>query len=221
MIAVIKGDIINSRFVRDADLWMSPLKQLLSQWGKQPRDWDFAWGDAFQIETPKIKDVLLLAFLIKACIKQVRLDENDRTNKIDVRLSIGIENKYYQGERVLESAGVAYIYAGEQFDKLKSLKTNLSIKSPWEDFDESMNLYLKLVDVLMEKWPITSAELAYIVLNNPNIKQQEIADQLNIQQSSVSTRWKNSNVDEILAVNQFYRKRIRKLLHDIDKIHYI
>ncbi len=33
MIAVIKGDIIASRHLKDQEKWLSPLEQLLESWG--------------------------------------------------------------------------------------------------------------------------------------------------------------------------------------------
>jgi hypothetical protein len=49
MIAVIKGDIIASRKIQDPEVWMNPLKALLSKWGDSPKDWELVWGDFFPI----------------------------------------------------------------------------------------------------------------------------------------------------------------------------
>jgi hypothetical protein len=50
MVAVIKGDIINSRLIINQDKWLIPLEDLLNEWGKSPEIWEVAWGDSFQLE---------------------------------------------------------------------------------------------------------------------------------------------------------------------------
>lgn len=50
MIAVITGDIINSR-AEDVSLWMPVLKKELQKIGERPKDWEIYRGDSFQIKT--------------------------------------------------------------------------------------------------------------------------------------------------------------------------
>ena len=70
MIAVIKGDIIASRKLTDQEKWLSPLKNLLSTWGKTPEQWELVWGDFFQIEIDHPEEALQKAFIIKTLIKK-------------------------------------------------------------------------------------------------------------------------------------------------------
>ncbi|WP_221407998.1 hypothetical protein [Proteiniphilum sp. X52] len=65
MIAVIKGDIIASRKLTDQEKWQSPLKKLLSTWGKAPEQWELVWGDFFQIEIDHPEEALQKALIIK------------------------------------------------------------------------------------------------------------------------------------------------------------
>lgn len=207
MLAVIKGDIINSRKMESSELWLKPLKRLFSTWGKEPEHWEFIWGDTFQLEINSVDQALLAAFLIKSEIKQVastRERNNRRSSKIDVRMSIGIGEKSFSAERISESYGTAFINAGEKFEDLKKEKTTLLLKSPWEEFDRTFNLYLSLVGVIMDKWTINSAELAKIVLLNPQRTQKEIGELLGINQSSVSSRWEIAKISEILKVEKMY-----------------
>ncbi len=85
------------------------------------------------------------------------------------------------------------------------------IKSPWQDFDEEMNLYLKLASVFMDNWSVASAELVEMALRHPSFTQKEIGLHLGIKQNSVSGRWKRAHVDELLAVEQLYRHKLEKL----------
>lgn len=204
MIAVIKGDIIASRSLVDQEEWLTPLETLLAQWGETPKQWELAWGDSFQIEIPKPEDAFHKAFMIKAVMK--------KTGTIDVRMSIGIGEKTFDGKRVSESNGPAFIYAGEKFDQLKKENTTLAILSPWINFDEEMNLYLKLAGTFMDNWSVSSAELIEIVLSQPNAIQTEIGQQLGIRQNSVSGRWKRAHIDELVAVERTFRVKIKELL---------
>lgn len=213
MVAIITGDIIASRKMINQEKWLSPLKYLFNTWGDTPKDWKLDRGDYFQVEITNIEEALKKALEIKALIKKVKpLDERKTISAIDVRMAIGIGEKTYSGESISESNGTAFIYSGEKFDVLKKENVTLGLKTPWQNFDEEMNLYLKLVGTFMNKWSVSSAELLEIVLKNPNVTQDEIGKQLGIQQSGVSRRWNRANVNEILEVNKMFQKKIKTLL---------
>lgn len=213
MIAVIKGDIIGSRKLKDQEIWLKPLKKLLSTWGRSPQYWDLVWGDLFQVEISNPEEALKKAIEIKALIKKIApIDDQKKISTIDVKLAIGIGEKTYAGERISESNGSAFIYAGEKFEELKKSNINIGIKSPSKAFDEEFNLYLKLASTFMDSWTVSSAELIEIVLRNPNLNQAAIGKELGIKQSGVSGRWNRAHVDEILEVEKTFRNKTRKML---------
>lgn len=210
MVAIITGDIISSRKIVNQEKWLSPLKNLLKSWGETPKDWKLDRGDFFQVEIKNIDEALNKALQIKALIKNVKPnDENKKISTIDVRLAIGIGEKTYSGESISESNGPAFINSGEKFDVLKKENVTIGVKTPWRDFDEEINLYLKLSSIFMDKWSVSSAELMQIILNNPNSTQEEIGKKLGIKQNSVSGRWNRANVSEILDVERIFRKKIK------------
>jgi hypothetical protein len=212
MVAVITGDIIASRKLVNQKKWLLPLKNLFSSWGDSPKDWNLDRGDFFQVEITDCTEVLKKAFEIKALIKKVEpLDIGKKISTIDVRLAIGIGEKTYSGENISESNGPAFINSGEKFDLLKKENITLGIKTPWQDFDEEFNLYLKLTSIFMDKWSVSSAELVELVLKDSNMTQEETGKQLGIQQSGVSRRWNRANVKELLEVNTIFKKKIKKL----------
>ncbi|TVP49413.1 MAG: hypothetical protein EA341_09250 [Mongoliibacter sp.] len=213
MIAVIKGDIIASRKIQDPEVWMNPLKELLSRWGDSPKDWELVWGDFFQLEIKEPITAFGKALAIKALIKNVVHNKEDKSNGLlDVRLAIGIGAKTYAGTRISESNGPAFIHAGERFEKLKKDKINLAIQSPWEEFDKEMNLYLKLAGTFMDSWTVSSAELVAIYLDNPKATQEEIGEKLGIRQNSVSGRWSRAKVDELIEINKVFQHKLNNLL---------
>lgn len=213
MVAVISGDIIASRKLDNQGKWLSPLKDLLSSWGDSPKDWQLERGDFFQVEIASPGDALKKALEIKSIIKTVKpSDERKKISTIDVRLAIGIGEKAYTGKSISESNGPAFINSGEKFDLLKKENSTLGIKTPWPNFDEEINLYLRLTCLFMDKWSVSSAELMQIVLHNPNITQEEIGKKLGIKQNSVSDRWNRANVNEIFELERMFRKKINPLL---------
>ena len=152
MIAVLTGDIINS--TKDEHLqWLDTLKKVLSQYGKEPKNWEIFRGDSFQLEiSPEI--ALYCAIHIKAAIKQ--------QPDLDVRIAIGIGNKIYSAEKITQSNGEAFIFSGESFDKIH--KDRMVIKTPWKDLTNEVNLYLDLALLTMNSWLPATA----IVVKNRN-----------------------------------------------------
>jgi hypothetical protein len=213
MIAVIKGDIIASRKLENQALWLKPLKNLLASWGENHKNWELHSGDFFQIEISNPEEALKKVFEIKTLIKKVEpIDKTKKSSTIDVRIAVGIGEKTYSGDSISENNGPAYIYSSEKFDVLKKENVTIGIKTSWKNFDEEMNLYLKLAGTFMDKWTVSSAELIQIVLNNPDITQEEIGKQLGIKQNSVSGRWNRANMNEILELEKMYRNKIKSLL---------
>lgn len=214
MIAVIKGDIINSRSISDPEQWLLPLKELFEKWGSAPQQWEFFWGDFFQIEISDPADALAVAFEIKALVKSLApRDYNKKTSPIDVRMAIGIGDKSYSSARISESNGEAFIYSGERFDTLKKEKITLAVRSPWTEIDEEVNLYLSLAQLFMDKWSLSSAEIVQAIWQMPSATQAEIGVKLGIKQNSVSGRWSRANADELRAIELRFRKLINgKLL---------
>lgn len=213
MIAIITADIINSRKLNSQELWMQPLKEFLNNTiGKSPEKWEIFRGDYFQVEIDNPEKALNIALRIKTLIKKIETNYTKRSSDIDVRIAIGIGTKDYVASRVSESNGQAYILSGEKFEKLKKEKINLSIQTPWIDFDKEMNLYLKLAAISMDKWSISSSEIIFMALENSNKTQSEIGFELGIEQNSVSGRWKRAHTDEIIEMEQMFREKIKKYL---------
>lgn len=213
MIGILNGDIIGSRNLINQDLWLDPLKTLFNRWGMSPQTWEIIWGDTFQIQISSPADTLHAALQIKSLIKGLRINDNFKTNsELDVRISIGIGDKTFTAPRISESNGQAFILAGQKFERLKKEKTRLAIKTPWDDFDKEMNVYFRLLSVIMDSWTVQSAELMAIVLNNKNLTQEEIGRLLEIKQNSVSGRWARSHVDEVLEFENIFRKKVSQLI---------
>ncbi|MFT6866923.1 MAG: hypothetical protein ACJA08_001761 [Cyclobacteriaceae bacterium] len=51
MVAILTGDIINSR-KSDVIDWIGKLKKVLNQYGNTPKNWEIFRGDSFQLLVP-------------------------------------------------------------------------------------------------------------------------------------------------------------------------
>ncbi|WP_029034585.1 SatD family protein [Salinimicrobium terrae] len=199
MKAVITGDIINSR-IELASQWLPILKKILQQFGKNPEQWEITRGDSFQLLlAPEV--ALYAAFQIKAGIKQLR--------DLDVRMGIGIGEQDHEASKISEANGPAFVRSGECFENLK--KQNLGIITGNPEKDEIFNLLLNLALLTANNWSSTVAETISIFLQNPEKSQTELAKQLNKSQSSLSEALKRGGFDEIIQLENFYRKEIHSL----------
>jgi predicted XRE-type DNA-binding protein len=199
MEAVITADVINSREA-SPDIWLSLLKDTLQNVGAEYRTWEVYRGDSIQLITSPI-NALKLGILLKAVTKQVP--------NLDIRMAIGIGEITYRAEKVSSSNGPAFINSGEAFDALN--KNTLAIKTPWKDFDEVLNIMLDLATLTMDNWKPAMAEIFKKQLENPNLKQVEIAESLHKKQSNVSYSLKKAGYDEIMNCVEYYKREIEKL----------
>ncbi|HEX8269058.1 MAG TPA: hypothetical protein VF581_04125 [Flavobacterium sp.] len=200
MTSVITGDIINSRKL-SSELWVGGLKQLLGTKGKTPQDWEIYRGDEFQIEINP-QHALLTAIQIKAYLKKL---------KLDARMSIGIGEKNYDGAKITESNGTAFINSGELFETLKKEKLTLAVNSANAEFDYQMNLMLRLASSIMNNWLPQSAEFVLIAIEHRNLSQEELGALLGINQAAVSRRQTRAQFELIMELDTFFRKQIKNL----------
>lgn len=199
MTSIITGDIINSK-KSSPKLWLETLKTILNSYGNSPLSWEIYRGDSFQLEINP-KQALKACVLIKATIKQF---EN-----IDVRLAIGIGEKTYQSNKITESNGSAFVNSGECFEALK--KTTLAVKSPFNEFDNSINIMLELAQLILNNWTSTSAILIKTALENPDLNQSQLAKILKRTQGNISQGLKRAGYDEISKLLYYYETQIQTL----------
>lgn len=199
MVAVITGDVVNSRGL-EPQIWLDDLKLALNGFGDEPSSWFVFRGDSFQLEVD-VMDALLASLLIKSTLKQHK--------NIDVRLAIGIGEVSYKASIVAESNGSAYVNSGESFDALK--KQKLTIKSPWKNFDRSMNIILHLATFTIDGWTTNMALIVNTLLLNPKTTQKELALKLDKKQSNISLSLKNAGFIHLKQILKYYSYEIKRL----------
>jgi hypothetical protein len=196
MIAVITGDIINSRKGK-VETWINSLKETLNQYGAEPKHWEIYRGDSFQLSLVPEK-ALLAAHHIKSTIKQ--------TKTHDVRMAIGLGDEKYSSPKITESHGSAFINSGECFEDLK--KQTLAIKSNNKKLDQSLNIMISLSLLTTNNWSSTVSEVIKAAIEHPEKNQKDIAKLLNKSQSSISEALKRGGFEEIMKMNAYYKKNI-------------
>lgn len=199
MIAIITGDIVNSKAVQ-AEKWIHTLKSTLDKYGQTPKYWEIFRGDSFQLRLP-IEQAILGSLYIKASIKQFE--------KLDVRIGIGIGDLEYESSKITESNGSAFVRSGECFDALK--KQNIIFKSGNEELDQAINTMLGLSLYISDKWSKTVSKIIKLALERPELKQIELANRLDKSQSNISEALKRGGFDEIMRMNTYYENQILKL----------
>ena len=199
MRAVITGDIINSRKQPPAE-WLPLLKEVLSNYGRNPREWEIFRGDSFQLIVPT-KKALHVAIHLKAGIKTIK--------DLDVRIAIGIGEQDHKAKKISESNGSAFVRSGEGFESLK--KQNMGIFTGNPEEDELLKLLLTLALLTMNSWSTTVAMAIKTALENPEKSQTELAVLLGKSQSSLSEALKRGAFDEISNLEEFYRKKMDRL----------
>jgi len=200
MVAVITGDIINSRKV-NSEIWLPRLKEYLSKIIEDTEKWEIYRGDSFQAEVaPEI--ALEVALCIKALIKS--------NSKIDVRMAIGIGEINFKGIKITESYGTAYINSGEGFESIKG--GTLAIRTPFEAFDDYFNTVLRLLSFVTANWKPVTAETIFYTLTHKDLLQKEIAERLAKDATTVNKALKRGGYDEVEETINLYTKKIQECL---------
>jgi len=199
MIAVLTGDVVNSKS-ENAELWLEALKSTLELYGKTPKDWEIYRGDSFQLGVSNEK-AILASIHLKSAIKQFE--------DLDVRIGIGLGKQNYESNQITESNGSAFVRSGKSFDGLK--KQNMFLKSDNKKFDDAINVMLSLSLLTADRWSPTVAKIIKLSIENPNLKQKELADKLNKSQSSISEALKRGGFNEMMMMNNYYKNRIAEL----------
>jgi len=201
MICIITGDIVGSRKIKDS--WLLSLKTGLKTVSNQHSKGEIYRGDSFQVEVDP-KNAMRAAAYLKACI---------RVNKpADVRMGIGIGDLKNKRKKLSESSGDAFVNSGAAFDSLKQAKVNLAIKTDNPDFDEEINVLIKLSLISMDSWGEVAAEMVKLALENENLLQSELAAISGRTQSSVSEALKRAHYTEIMEMDKLYRKKLNQMI---------
>ena len=203
MNAVITGDIISSTSIP-----FEERKKLLEIFDKIVNDLqslcelkcEIFRGDSFQILVEKAELALEVAVLIRAGLK-MNTPENSKIIW-DARVAIGVGEIEFIDDKVITSDGEAFKYSGRAFDEL--IKTNLTIKTRWNNINEELKLSTLFADDIISNWTEIQAFVVYKSLLLKKSK-KEIADEKNKSEQNISKISVNAKEKLIRQyINRYY-----------------
>lgn len=200
MIAVLTGDIINSREV-NAEEWQPRLKAYFDSVTNNDEKWAIYRGDSFQIQV-NANEALNIAICIKSLIK---------TNpKIDVRIAIGIGDISFEEKKITESNGTAFVNSGDAFEMLKN--NTLRLKTPYQEFDACFNPIFKLLSFIIDNWKPATSETIFYALTYRGLLQKEIAEKLQKDRTTVNRALKRGAYEEIVDIIDLFDQKISECI---------
>lgn len=217
MQAVISGDIISSSEYSEK-LLETVIKNLQDEFDSiaEEEAGTFAvWrGDSFQGVLYDARDALNTAIKLKALVNQTSTDNTEKGVKsqaaeADVRIATAagiIENPHQQPASSNEET---YVRSGKKLDAMSKQKRTIVADLPDESLNRELDVELNLLEFVMERWSVASAQLIYCKLSG--MDDHEIAEYLEISLPAVYKRKKTSGwkacklvldrYEELLATN--------------------
>lgn len=204
--AVLTGDLIKSRQLKNSGVsYIEHLNKSLEYVGKTYQYPPTIYrGDSFQGVTadPKraLKDAIILRLML---ISSSNVDE--KVPRIDARVSIGvgeIDNLPNRTYNLGEMNGEAFEYSGLQLEYIRNIKQNLAVKTPWEETNEELNIYCKMIDRLIRRWTKKKCEAVMYRLEGYTL--HDIGEKLNIDGSAVHYRLEQTDYDIVESIIQRY-----------------
>ncbi|HKG69721.1 MAG TPA: hypothetical protein VKA92_12690 [Segetibacter sp.] len=228
-LAVITGDIVASREIDTSSRQSlyADLKTFLSLLKKEEwiSNYEMFRGDSFQCVLEKKEYVLRASLLIRAFIKSyVSLEDKKKygrhlsegrittkgyfPGKQDIRLSVGIgQVDFYNKNNLAHSDGEAFQISGEELDHIKKAQYRMILKTNNEDFNESIEPTILLLDAVLQKWTNNQAETVLYKLKN--FKEEEIGKALKISQPAVNQRVRTSQWFAIEKSLNYFEKKLK------------
>lgn len=215
-VAIITGDIVNSREIEDRDLFLNELKLIFKQIESAilfEKPFEIYRGDSFQAMVKYPKDAILVAILLRTGLRS--LNSNHKQKEVpldqlkDARISIGIGKMNFIDKSITSSDGEAFVLSGEGLDSMKKNDERLKIVVENKELLDVFKVTTTLATAIINKWSNYSAETMYRHLLY-NETQKEMAKALNISQPAVHKRKVAANADAIDLYLSFITQLIQK-----------
>lgn len=197
--AVLTGDIVKSREISPRAQLIKRLKEALEKLKETHQaEYSIYRGDSFQMLIPSAPAAALAAVIIRSKL----ISHSPRKSSTwDTRISIGLGDITFRGEKVSESDGPAFLRSGKGMDELNKANRRLIIKAPWERADRSLSLVTRFADDIVSNWSRYSAETAFYSLVYDE-SQSVLAKRLGKSQSTINERISTAKLELIKAYIQ-------------------
>ena len=156
---VITGDLVNSTNI--AAEWRQAVVEALhicitESMSLTPVKMEMYRGDSFQVVVDKPEYALAVAIALRAKLKATTPEKQEMW---DARLSIGIGDISFESNNILTSDGEAFRLSGRSFDNIG--KKRLNISTPWQEFDNAIDLVTRFADDVITSWTARQAKVVY------------------------------------------------------------
>lgn len=217
-IAVITGDIVNSGLIRDFNrkMLLTKLKNTFREINDEilhesRSPFEIFRGDSFQAVIKKTELSLLVSMLIRAKLRSLIVDENEKRRPVrknwDARIAIGIGEQDFTTRKIIESDGPAFQYSGTTLNTMHQTPRRLKIQTPWPDVNSELEVSFSFADEIISEWSVFQAEAFYLLLLTGNT-QKAVAEMLNISGPALHFRLRSGKFESI----ELFKKRFESLI---------
>lgn len=208
MKSTLKAGIITADIVESTEIQLDIREKLFSQFNdglnqiKKQFSIEYEWyrGDALQVKTTDISLSIRIALLIKLWIKSF---EKETKKSYDIRLSVGIGTIELDKKELSLSDGEAFRISGRNLDSLKSTKQSIIIDS--NDLNSnSLKAESILLNAIIDNVTPTQSKVLFFKLKG--FKEEEIAKQLGLVQSTINQHSNSGNWNAISKYLDYFEK---------------
>ncbi len=184
-IAVLTGDVIDSRKITDRQRLYALLDDILAELATRHggRGERFR-GDGFQLALPKAAAAMEVTIALRAAL----IEHSETDQRWDARIAVAVGPASWPGNGRLATAdSEPFVRSGHDLDALSEGSAHLSLALLDETDDGSLALLTRYLDDMVASWSRYSAEVVRLSLASET-SQQAMADHLGIKQPSVHKR---------------------------------
>ncbi len=169
-------------------------------------------GDNIQVEVDTPAFAMNIALLLKTAVNRISFDKvKKRKAPVDVRIAIGIGEVEAERSNVNVSFGEAYMLSGRTLDSMKKAKRLIEIRTNDKETDRELSTELRLLEVIMNNWKITSADVLFWTLLG--LDEKQVSEKLGISQPAVNQRKKVAGWNAVNSLLKRYEELIKKIDH--------
>lgn len=204
----LKAGIITADIVESTEIQLDIRENLFLQFNnglqqiKEQFNIEYEWyrGDALQVKSVNSALSMRIALLIKLWIKSF---EKEAKKSYDVRLSLGIGTIEVDKKELSLSDGEAFRISGRNLDSLKSTKQSIII-----DSNDSNSNSLKAESILLNAIidHVTPIQSKVLFFKLKGFKEEEIAKQLGLAQSTINQHSNSGNWNAISKYLDYFEK---------------
>ena len=176
MKGVITGDIVGSSQIKTG--YRKDLLDCLNMMKSQlqcvsPFKMELFRGDSFQLLIENPSAAAKIALLLRAGLISHTPCKDD--GMWDAKISLGIGNVEFLSDSIVTSDGEAFHYSGRQLDQMG--KHRLTIKTPWQDVDDELEVSTSFVDDIVMGWSSKQAGMIYLSFKE-DLPKKEVAERI-------------------------------------------